>query len=190
MRLGVERLRQIGVSLRSFSRTDTEKKTEFNLHEGLESTLLILKYRLKANERRPAIKIIKEYGNLGEIQCYPGQLNQVFMNLLGNAIDALDESNAGLSYQEIEKKPNQIRLKTERQKDRTIVKISDNGTGMTEEVKARIFEQGFTTKAVGKGTGLGMAISKAIVEEKHGGAIACLSEPGNGTEFIVSLPLD
>ena len=190
MRLGVERLRQIGVSLRSFSRTDTEKKTEFNLHEGLESTLLILKYRLKANERRPAIEIIKEYGNLGEIQCYPGQLNQVFMNLLGNAIDALDESNAGLSYQEIEKKPNQIRLKTERQKDRTIVKISDNGTGMTEEVKARIFEQGFTTKAVGKGTGLGMAISKAIVEEKHGGAIACLSEPGNGTEFIVSLPLD
>ena len=190
MQTGCDRIRHISTSLRTFSRTDTDKKTEFNLHEGLDSTLLILKYRLKANEERPAIEIVKNYGEIPQVKCYPGQLNQVFMNLLGNAIDALDESNPGLSYQEIEKKPNQIHLQTERQKDRIVVKISDNGTGMSEEVKARIFEQGFTTKPVGKGTGLGMAISRQIVEEKHGGAIACLSELGNGTEFIISLPLD
>ena len=188
MRSGVERIRQISISLRSFSRTDMERKTEFNLHEGIDSTILILKYRLKANQQRPAIEIVKEYGDLPEIKCYPGQLNQVFMNLFGNAIDALDESNAGLSYQEIERNSNQIHLKTERKEDRIIVKISDNGKGMTEEVRARIFEQGFTTKPVGKGTGLGMAIARQIIEEKHGGAIACISELGRGTEFIISLP--
>ena len=190
MQTGCDRIRQIGTSLRTFSRTDTDKKTEFNLHEGLDSTLLILKYRLKANEERPAIEIVKNYGEIPQVKCYPGQLNQVFMNLLANAIDALDESNVGFSYQDIEKNPNRIHIKTERDKERIIVKISDNGKGMSERVKARIFEQGFTTKGVGKGTGLGMAIAKAIVEEKHGGAIACLSELGKGTEFIISLPLD
>ena len=189
MQMGVERVRQIGISLRNFSRTDTEKKTEFNLHEGLESTLLILKYRLQANERRTAIKIIKEYGDIPEIQCYPGQLNQVFMNLLGNAIDALDESNSGLFDRECEKYSQQIRLQTKQEKNRIIVKISDSGTGMSEEVKARIFEQGFTTKPVGKGTGLGMAIARQIIEEKHGGAIACISELGRGTQFTISLPI-
>ena len=110
------------------------------------------------------------------------------MNLLGNAIDALDESNAGLSYQEIGKNPNPICIRTEGQNDRIIVKISDNGKGMNEEVKARIFEQGFTTKPVGKGTGLGMAIARQIIREKHGGTIARVSELGSGTEFIISLP--
>ena len=190
MRSGVERIRHISTSLRTFSRKDTERKTAFNLHEGIDSTLLILKYRLKANERRPAIEIIKEYGNLPEIRCYPGQLNQVFMNLLGNAIDALEEAREGCSFQEIVENPQQIRIKTEVMGTEAMVRISDNGKGMEEEVKARIFEQGFTTKDVGKGTGLGMAIAKAIVEEKHGGAIACLSELGKGSEFTISLPLD
>ena len=190
MRSGIERIRQICTSLRTFSRKDIETKTTFNLHEGIDSTLLILKYRLKANEQRPAIEIIKEYGNLPEIQCYPGQLNQVFMNLLANAIDALEESRSGFSFREIVGNPQQIRIKTEVKETEAIVRIHDNGKGMSEEVLARIFEQGFTTKPVGRGTGLGMAIAHQIVVEKHGGAIACISEPGKGTEFIISLSLN
>ncbi|WP_204102848.1 MULTISPECIES: response regulator [Spirulina sp. CCY15215] len=191
MQSGCDRIASISTSLRTFSRTDTDKKTEFNLHEGLESTILILKYRLKANEERPAINIIKNYGHLPEIKCYPGQLNQVFMNILSNAIDALDESNEGKTYEEIEKVPNCITIDTKlsENKKNILVSITDNGMGMPEEVKARIFEQGFTTKEVGKGTGLGMAIARQIIVEKHGGAIACHSELGKGTEFVISLPL-
>ncbi|MEM9539163.1 MAG: response regulator [Cyanobacteria bacterium P01_E01_bin.42] len=191
MQEGVERIGNISTSLRTFSRTDTDTKIEFNLHEGLDSTLLILKYRLKANEKRPKIEIIKNYGNIPAVKCYAGQINQVFMNLLANAIDALDESNAGKTFQEIEKAPNCITITTEfrEEKKSVIASIVDNGTGMPEEVKARIFEQGFTTKEVGKGTGLGMAIAHQIITKKHGGAIACDSELGKGTEFIISLPL-
>ena len=191
MQTGCDRIRNISTSLRTFSRTDTDKKTEFNLHEGLDSTLLILKYRLKANEQRPAIEIVKKYGDIPEVKCYAGQLNQVFMNLLANAIDALDESNEGKTFSQIEKAPNCITIHTEfsEEKQSIIVGITDNGTGMPEAVKAKIFEQGFTTKEVGKGTGLGMAIARQIVEEKHGGAISCISELGKGTEFIISLPL-
>ena len=188
MNSGIERIRQISISLRTFSRKDTEKKTAFNLHDGIDSTLLILKYRLNANEKRPGIEIVKEYGDLPEIKCYPGQLNQVFMNLLANAIDALEESREGLSFPEIVENPPQIHIKTEEKAGEAIVRISDNGKGMSEEVQGRIFEQGFTTKGVGKGTGLGMAIARQILEEKHGGTIACISELGKGTEFIISLP--
>uniref|UniRef100_UPI00342CBF63 trifunctional serine/threonine-protein kinase/ATP-binding protein/sensor histidine kinase n=1 Tax=Okeania sp. SIO2F4 TaxID=2607790 RepID=UPI00342CBF63 len=191
MQAGCDLIRNISKSLRTFSRTDTYKKTEFNVHDGIDSTLLILKYRLKANQERPAIEIVKNYGDIPEIKCYPGQLNQVFMNLLANAIDALDQSNAGKTYQEIEKEHNRITMGTalSEKKKSVIVQISDNGMGMPEEVKARIFDQGFTTKEVGKGTGLGMAIARQIVEEKHGGKIICDSELGKGTEFIISLPL-
>ncbi|MEM9541498.1 MAG: AAA family ATPase [Cyanobacteria bacterium P01_E01_bin.42] len=191
MRTGCDRIRNISTSLRTFSRTDTDKKTEFNLHDGLDSTLLILKYRLKANERRPSIEIVKNYGEIPPLKCYAGQLNQVFMNLLANAIDALDESNRGKTYEEIEKAPNRITIATEVSEDKTsiVVKVTDNGMGMPEDVKEKIFEQGFTTKGVGKGTGLGMAIAKSIVEEKHGGAIACESELGRGTTFAIDLPV-
>ena len=191
MQIGVDRIANISTSLRTFSRTDTDCKTAFNLHEGLDSTLLILKYRLKANEQRPAIEIIKNYGNIPDVKCYVGQINQVLMNLLANAIDALEESNEGKTYDEIEIAPNCITIATELSNNKTsaIVRIVDNGKGMSEAVKARLFEQGFTTKEVGKGTGLGMAIARQIVEEKHGGAIACESELGKGTEFIISLPL-
>ncbi|MEM9542314.1 MAG: response regulator [Cyanobacteria bacterium P01_E01_bin.42] len=190
MRSGCDRIANISTSLRTFSRTDTDKKTKFNLHEGLDSTLLILKYRLKANDKRPAIEIVKKYGNIPEIKCYAGQINQVFMNILANAIDALDENNREKTYVEIEKAPNQITISTELSEDQrsAIVRIIDNGRGMPEEIKARIFEQGFTTKSVGKGTGLGMAIAKSIIEEKHDGAISTHSELGKGTEFIISLP--
>ena len=168
---GYERIRNISTSLRTFSRTDTAAKTEFNLHDGIDSTLLILKYRLKANENRPAIEIIKNYGDIPPVKCYVGQLNQVFMNLLANAIDALEESNEGKVFEEIEKRHNCITISTElsNSEHSVIVRISDNGVGMPEEVKAKIFQQGFTTKEVGKGTGLGMAIAHQIVTEKHGG---------------------
>ncbi|MBP0009221.1 AAA family ATPase [Roseofilum sp. Belize Diploria] len=192
MQGGCDRIAKISTSLRTFSRTDTDKKTEFNLHKGLDSTLLILKYRLKANGERPAIRILKDYGEIPEVKCYAGQINQVFMNLLANAIDALDESNEGKTDEEIESAPNCITISTKLSIDRksVVVTIIDNGMGMSEEVKAKIFEQGFTTKMVGKGTGLGMTISQQIIVEKHRGSIACTSELGQGTEFMISLPLN
>ena len=182
MEEGVKRIANISNSLRTFSRNDTVAKVSFNLHDGLDSTLLILKHRLKKNEQRSEIKVVKKYGELPEIECFPGQLNQVFMNLLANAIDALDECS-------IEKKPCQINIKTEIKDDKALVLIRDNGIGMSEKVKNRIFEQGFTTKPVGKGTGLGMAIARQIVEEKHGGTLTCTSELGKGTEFAIALPI-
>ncbi|MEM9541559.1 MAG: PAS domain S-box protein [Cyanobacteria bacterium P01_E01_bin.42] len=185
-----DRIKAISNSLRLFSRADTENKVKANLHEALNSTLLILKYRLKANDLRPEIVVLKDYGELPEINCFPGQLNQVFMNLLANAIDALEEANQGKSYDEIEANPNQITIHTRVVSDRLQIRIQDNGCGMSPEARDRVFEQGFTTKAVGKGTGLGMAIAKQIVEEKHGGAIACRSERNRGTEFEILLPID
>ena len=191
MEEGCQIIKNISISLCTFARTDTAHKTEFNLHDGIENTLLILKYRLKANEERPGIEILKKYGKIPLVKCYVGQLNQVFMNVLANAIDALDERNRGKTFKEIEKEPNRITIGTELSEDnqQAIVRIADNGTGMGQEVKARLFEQGFTTKEVGKGTGLGMAIAHEIVES-HAGAIACRSELGEGTEFIISLPLN
>lgn len=192
MQKGVKRIANISTSLRTFSRTDMEVKTEFDLHEGLESTLMILKYRLKANDKRPDIEVVKNYGDLPEIKCYPGQLNQVFMNILANGIDTLDEKSQKKSFEEIEKEPNIITITTKltEDKNKIIIKIMDNGMGMSEPIKAKIFEQGFTTKEVGKGTGLGMAIACDIVREKHGGTITCFSELGEGTEFVISLPFD
>jgi len=187
---GCNIIRNISKSLRTFSRTDTVSKTEFNIHGGIDSTLLILKYRLKANNQRPDIEIVKKYGKIPTVKCYPGQLNQVFMNLFANAIDALDESNQGKNFLEIQKAPNCITITTELSGDKksVIVRIADNGTGMPEEVKARLFEQGFTTKGVGKGTGLGMAIAYQIVTEKHGGEITCNSKVGQGTIFTIMIP--
>jgi signal transduction histidine kinase len=189
MQEGTERLAHISTSLRTFSRTDKEHKVPFQLEDGIESTLLILKHRLKANKERPEIEIEKHYEELPQVNCYPGQLNQVFMNLLANAIDALEEGNAGRSFSEIKANPNRISIKTCLEGDRAVVKIADNGIGMPEAVKQRIFEQGFTTKGVGKGTGLGMAIALQIVEDKHGGSLTCISELGKGTEFCIALPL-
>ena len=159
-----------------------------DIHDGIDSTLMILKHRLKANEKRPEIAVIKDYGDLPPIECYAGQLNQVFMNLLANAIDALDESNQGMSYKDIS---NKIIIKTELSTDRkqVIIRIKDNGIGMSEQVRAKIFDELFTTKGVGKGTGLGLAIARQIVVEKHGGAIDVNSTTGQGTEFALALPV-
>ncbi|WP_293147295.1 MULTISPECIES: ATP-binding sensor histidine kinase [unclassified Microcoleus] len=190
MKVGCDRIRGISTSLRTFSRADKDYKVPFNIHEGIDSTLLILKHRLKANEHRPAIEVVTDYGNLPRIECFPGQLNQVFMNLLSNAIDALDESSQGRSFDRIEANPNCIRVRSGLEGDRHIkITIADNGAGMTESVKQRIFDHLFTTKAVGKGTGLGLAIARQIVVETHGGKLSCNSAVGEGTEFAIVLPV-
>jgi predicted ATPase/signal transduction histidine kinase len=190
MKVGCDRIRGISTSLRTFSRADKDYKVPFNIHDGIDSTLLILKHRLKANEHRPAMEVVTDYGNLPQIECFPGQLNQVFMNLLSNAIDALDESSQGRSFDRIEANPNCIRVRSGLEGDRHIkITIADNGAGMTESVKQRIFDHLFTTKAVGKGTGLGLAIARQIVVETHGGTIEVNSYLGKGTEFAIVLPV-
>jgi signal transduction histidine kinase/serine/threonine protein kinase len=189
MIMASDRLKNISTSLRTFSRADQVYQVPFNIHEGINSTILILKHRLKANEQRPAIKVITEYGNLPEIKCFPGQLNQVFMNILANAIDALEESNKGRSFAEIQAHPPYIFIKTLIIDQQVKIAIANNGIGMSEEVKQRIFDHLFTTKAVGKGTGLGLAIARQIVEEKHHGSLVVNSRLGEGTEFVITLPI-
>ncbi len=191
MNLGVDRIKNISTSLRTFSRADQDYKTSFNLHEGLDSTLLILKHRLKANEARPEIVVVRKYGKLPAIECFAGQLNQVFMNLLANAIDALEEDNQHHSLEDLKTEPNQILIETALSVDQDTVqiKIQDNGAGIPEALQDRIFEHLFTTKAVGKGTGLGLAIAHQIVVDNHGGSIAVTSSPGKGTAFILTLPV-
>ena len=188
MREGVKRIRDISTSLRTFSRADTNSPVACNIHDGIDSTIMILKHRLKANDTRPEIKVIREYGKLPQVECYAGQLNQVFMNLLGNAIDALEESNQGRPYAGI---ANQITIKTEIDGDKkqAVIRIKDNGVGISEAVREKIFDDLFTTKGVGQGTGLGLAIAKSIVVEKHGGTIEVNSVWREGTEFIIFLPM-
>ncbi len=193
MKIGTERIRQIVLSLRNFSRLDEADKKRVDIHEGIDSTLLILQSRLQAvgvagkmpvPQKRSAIQVIKEYGNLPVVECYAGQLNQVFMNLLSNAIDALES--------EMEKghlPSPAIRIRTAVTDRRIEILIADNGPGMTEEVRRKIFDPFFTTKPVGKGTGLGLSISYQIVVEKHGGQLQCISAPGEGAEFAISIPL-
>jgi signal transduction histidine kinase len=184
-----DRIMSISTSLRTFSRADTEYKVRANLHEGIDSTLLILKYRLKANENRPAIEVIQDYGDLPAIQCFPGQLNQVFMNVLANAIDIFDEMAQGVSFDQLKSHPQQITIRTTTQANQVQIQIGDNGKGMTEDVSTRIFDHLFTTKGVGKGTGLGLAVARQIVVEKHGGSLEVQSELGQGTEFCIRLAI-
>lgn len=189
---GVKRIRDISVSLRTFSRGDTEYKVPFDLTEGIDSTVLILKHRLKANEQHPEIKVVKNYGEMPPATCFPGQMNQVFMNLLANAIDALEEANKGKTFAEIQAAPNCITITTELSPDQqqAIISIQDNGTGMAEDTQKRVFENLFTTKGVGKGTGLGLAIAHQIIVEKHGGTIAIESVLGQGAQFIIYIPIE
>ena len=189
MNSGVDRIRNISDGLRIFSRQDRDRKTVFNIHEGIDSTILILKHRTKGNEKRPAVEVVKNYGELPEVQCFPGQLNQVFMNILVNAIDAFDEANQSKTFEEIQADPNIITITTSVVDKQVQIQIQDNACGMKPETIERIFEQGFTTKEVGKGTGLGMAIAHQIITEKHGGSIECSSELGKGTIFTIALPI-
>jgi signal transduction histidine kinase len=216
MQIGTERIREIVKSLRVFSRHDEAEVKEVDIHEGIDSTLLILNSRIKSKSDGSAIEIIKEYGELPKIECYAGQLNQVFMNILSNAIDALDDVHdssvvsvqsqmvASTQFTVMQKQaiaPNlsqssNIRIRTEmikgdaeKDSDRVAIWIVDNGPGISEDILQRIFDPFFTTKPVGKGTGLGMSISYQVVVEKHKGQLRCISTPGKGTAFVVEIPI-
>ncbi|GAB1541349.1 hypothetical protein NUACC21_40200 [Scytonema sp. NUACC21] len=189
MKVGTDRIRNIVLSLRNFSRMDEAEFKAVDIHEGLESTLLILQNRLKHKSDCPPIEVIRHYGNLPRVECYPGQLNQVFMNLLTNAIDALDEVYVKRSNQEVEETPRQITIRTSINLQWVEIAIADNGLGMPEQIKNRIFDPFFTTKPVGKGTGMGLAISYQIITEKHGGKLECFSTLGKGTEMKIQLPV-
>ncbi|MCG9885734.1 MAG: trifunctional serine/threonine-protein kinase/ATP-binding protein/sensor histidine kinase [Cyanobacteria bacterium] len=189
MENATDRISNISTSLRTFSRADTDRKISANLHEGIDSTLLILKYRLKASASRPAIEILQNYGEIPEVLCFPGQLNQVFINILANAIDAFDEMTQTQSFEAIKASSPQIAITTATAEEQVEIRIADNGKGMPEEVQQKIFDHLFTTKGVGKGTGLGLAIARQIVEEKHGGSLQVWSELDKGTEFCIRLPI-
>ncbi|OUL22827.1 diguanylate cyclase [Nostoc sp. RF31YmG] len=190
MKIGTNRIREIVLSLRNFSRLDEADMKEVDIHEGIDSTLLILQNRLKAKPEFVGIEIIKEYGNLPLVECYPGQINQVFMNIINNAIDALDNYNTQHNQQDNFRNTSQIIIRTELANyNRVIVRIADNGPGITQEVIGKLFDPFFTTKPVGKGTGLGLSISYQIVVEKHCGVLRCESELGKGTEFWIEIPL-
>lgn len=190
MSVGVERICQIVQSLRNFSRHDDSQMKPVNLHEGIDSTLLILNHRLKGNGEKPQIQIVKEYGNLPPVECFAGPVNQVFMNILSNAIDALDDANSRQSSQEMRDHPSQIRICTKVVDNFVEIKIADNGPGITEEVNQRIFDTFFTTKPIGKGTGMGLSISYQIIVERHKGELYCTSELGKGTEFTIKIPIE
>lgn len=226
MELGIERIQNLSCSLRTFSRTDTDNKIDYNIHEGIDSALVILQHRIKANKKLPEIIILKEYSDLPRLKCYPGQLNQVFMNLITNAIDAL-EANAS-SQLDISQLPNDswqgkileelelqtlqteellkdlvicptsqdsqlptIQIRTEFLINEKLVKIyiGDNGIGIPEELQKHIFDYLFTTKSVGKGTGIGLSLCREVIEEKHGGKLSCISSFGQGSEFVIEIPI-
>ncbi|MEH2083867.1 MAG: PAS domain S-box protein [Nostoc sp.] len=196
MKVGADRIREIVLSLRTFSRLDEAEMKAVDIHQGIDSTLMILQNRLKGNDQRPTIEIIKEYGNLPLVECYAGQLNQVFMNILSNAIDALEESfiicpipweNAG----NIEQRTSpQICIRTQlQQPNQVTIRITDNGLGIPEDDKKQLFDPFFTTKPIGQGTGMGLAISYQIITERHGGSLECFSQLGQGAEFVIKIPL-
>ncbi len=190
VKVGSERIREIVISLRNFSRLDQAEVKPVDLHEGINNTLMILQHRLKANAERPAIQVLLDYGKLPLVECYAGSLNQVVMNLLSNAIDALEERNQGHSFHEIEDNPNQIRIETTKTGDHHVrITIADNGSGIPEASRSRLFDPFFTTKPVGKGTGLGLAISYHVIIEKHNGRLWCDSEVGTGTAFMIEIPI-
>ena len=190
MKMGADRIQNIVLSLRNFSRLDEAEMKEVNIHEGIDSTLLILQSRLKNKPDHPAIEVIKEYANLPLVESYAGQLNQVFMNILNNAIDAIDDFNKKRSIENIKNSPNRIRIRTEViDKESVRIQIIDDGLGMSEEVRRRLFEPFFTTKPVGLGTGLGLSISYSVVVEKHNGKLECISELGKGAEFVIEIPI-
>ena len=213
MQVGAERICEIVQSLKSFSRLDESELKPVNIHEGIDNTLLILQHRLKAVGDRKEIQVVKDYGQLPPITCYASQLNQVFMNLLNNAIDALENQpeprvitistlgvndSRGLFYpdscfptpQTSQATHTAVNSKEQQATDFVIIRIADNGLGMSEDILHQIFDPFFTTKPVGRGTGLGLSISYQIVVEKHGGQLHCRSALDQGTEFIVEIPVN
>ncbi len=195
MHIGAERIRSIVLSLRNFSRLDDSEMRPTNIHTGLESTLLILQYRLKPKHPLPPIQLIKDYGDLPPVECHSSQLNQVFMNVLVNAIDAIEEAALSRLESQCTAPQNTITIQTSVISDnpdgvpRALIRIIDNGPGISKEVQNRLFDSFFTTKPEGKGTGLGLSISHQIVVEHHHGILRCSSQPGEGTEFWIEIPI-
>ncbi|MEG4623251.1 ATP-binding protein [Microcoleus sp. w1-18aA5] len=190
MKVGSERIREIVLTLRNFARVDEAEKKPVNIHEGIESTLLILQHLTKEKSGISAIKFLKNYGSLPKSECYAGQLNQVFMNIINNAIDALREREQKSSREEIEANPLQMTITTSIICENWArISIKDNGLGMSKAVKSKIFDPFFTTKPVGHGTGLGLSISYQIIVDKHGGRLECISAIGEGTELVIEIPI-
>ena len=188
IKMGADRIRQIVLSLRNFSRLDEAQFKAVDLHQGLDSTLLILHNRLKAEAGQPEIKVIKEYSHLPPVECYAGQINQVFLNILANAIDALRQKNSSTTSCEAEKPIIWIRTQVI-ELDRVVIRIIDNAWGIPQDIHTKLFDPFFTTKPVGQGTGLGLSISYQIIVEKHHGRLECFSQPGKGTEFWIEIPI-
>jgi signal transduction histidine kinase len=190
MKIGTDRICQIVLSLRNFSRMDEAAVKSVSIHEGIDSTLMILQHRLNPHSNSPAIEVIKDYGNLPPVECYPGQLNQVFMNLLANAIDTIEEDRAQRTFQENNDRPSQITIQTSILDNQWVeISIADNGKGIPQQIQNRIFDPFFTTKEVGKGTGMGLSISYQIITENHYGKLECLSNPNQGTKFSIQIPI-
>jgi signal transduction histidine kinase len=189
MKLGTDNIRGIMQSLTNFSRSDGERKKSIDIHQGLETTLLILQHRLKAKPKRPAIQVLKEYGNLPKIECYSGQMNQVFMNILVNSIDALDNSFILSNYEQIQKLNPQIRISTNIDKEAVKIIIANNGKSMSDVLQSQIFQPFFSTQPKINENKLGLAISYQIITENHCGNLQCISSPEQGTEFIIQIPV-
>nr|WP_306467059.1 ATP-binding protein [Thermoleptolyngbya sichuanensis] len=189
LRVGTDRIRQIVLSLRNFARMDEAEFKAVDIHEGIDSTLLILEHRLKAKGNRLAIQVIKHYADLPEVECYPGSLNQVLMNILANAIDALEARDADRTKEAMQQDPSRIEVSTALVDAEWVeIAIADNGGGIPQEIQRQIFDPFFTTKPVGKGTGMGLSISYQIIAEKHRGTLECFSIPGEGTRFVIRIP--
>lgn len=190
MQVGTDRIREIVTSLRNFSRIDEAEFKAVNIHEGIDSTLMLLQNRLKPSLESTGIQVVKDYGKLPLVECYPGQLNQVFMNLLSNALNTLEEHKKRRSLEDIKSNQSLIRISTAViNKDWVGIYIADNGPGMAEELRSHLFDPLFVTKSGGKGNGLALSISHQIVTDKHGGKLYCNSAPGDGTEFVIEIPV-
>ena len=201
MKEGADRISQIVESLRNFSRLDEAQCKQVDIHEGIENTLFILQRRLKLQSRCSQIQVIREYGQLPKVECYPSELNQVFMNILCNAIDALNEFTVSEQSSGVSETLNNseqltpdfrptIRIGTDlANTSQVVIRIANNGGAIKAEVLPKIFDPFFTTKPPGKGTGLGLFICYQVVVEKHAGVLTCHSTPGQETEFMIKLPI-
>ena len=196
MQVGSQRIIDIVKSCRNFSRLDEATFKNVDIHEGLDSALILLHSRIHSNDYIPDIDVVKDYGELPPIYCFPDQLNQVFFNLLNNAIDALEEAQEkrNIKNKNTDNSKNTLRIRTYLHSsldsdNKICISIADNGVGIPEEIQAKIFDPFFTTKPVGKGTGLGLSMSYQIITNLHHGALGCFSTVGQGTEFVISLPL-
>lgn len=209
MQMGADRIRQIVLSLRNFARLDEAEMKQVNIHDGIDSTLLILQSHLKGDGKYPMIRVVQEYGAVPLVECYAGQLNQVFMNILHNAIDAIQDAIPASEIadhcpvstgdnsvpdnpvpQAAQQPIPTISIRTQcLNSKQVLIEISDNGKGIAPEIQPNIFNPFFTTKQIGKGTGLGLSISYQIVVEKHQGELYCTSKPGQGTYFSIKIPI-